>query len=129
MDASNRPLSPHLQIYKWQITMVMSIAHRVTGVALTVGTLLLVYWLIAAAGGPASYAKAQAFIGSWFGYLILFGWSVALFYHLANGIRHLGWDAGHGYEIKTLYATGYAVFAGTAAMTAIAWIAGLVALR
>ena len=127
MDASNRPLSPHLQIYKWQITMLLSITHRVTGVALTVGTLLLVYWLVAAASGPESFARAQGFIGSWFGYLILFGWSVSLFFHLANGIRHLFWDAGYGFEIKTVYASGYAVLAGTAGLTLLAWVAGLIA--
>lgn len=116
-----RPLSPHLQIYRWQITMLMSIAHRITGVALAVGTLLLVWWLVALAAGPAAFAQAQGFIGSWFGLLLLFGWSVALFYHLCNGIRHLIWDAGRGFEISSMYASGYAVLAATAALTVIAW--------
>ena len=116
-----RPLSPHLQIYRWQITMLMSIAHRITGVALAVGTLLLVWWLVALAAGPAAFAQAQGFIGSWFGLLLLFGWSVALFYHLSNGIRHLVWDAGRGFEISSMYASGYAVLAATAALTVIAW--------
>ncbi len=116
-----RPLSPHLQIYRWQITMLMSIAHRITGVALAVGTLLLVWWLVALAAGPAAFAQAQGFIGSWFGLLLLFGWSVALFYHLCNGIRHLVWDAGRGFEISSMYASGYAVLAATAALTVIAW--------
>lgn len=125
MTTGKRPLSPHLQVYKPQITSVMSISHRATGVALAVGTLLLVYWLAAAASGPAAYASAQGVIGSWLGYLFLFGWSVALFYHLSNGIRHLFWDAGYGYEIKAVYSSGYAVLAATAALTVLAWIAGI----
>lgn len=119
-----RPLSPHLQIYRWQITMVMSIAHRATGVALAVGTLLLVWWLAALAAGPAAFAQAQGFIGSWFGLLLLFGWSVALFYHLCNGIRHLVWDMGRGFEISSMYTSGYAALIATAALTVIAWVAG-----
>lgn len=121
-----RPLSPHLQIYRWQITMLMSIAHRATGIALAVGTLLLVWWLVALAAGPAAYAQAQGFIGSWFGLLLLFGWSVALFYHLCNGIRHLFWDMGRGFEIGAMYASGYAALAATAVLTVIAWGAALV---
>jgi succinate dehydrogenase / fumarate reductase cytochrome b subunit len=125
MAQSARPLSPHLQVYRPQLTSVMSISHRAAGVALAVGTLLLVYWVVAAASGPAAFASAQAFIGSWFGFLILFGWSVALFYHLANGIRHLFWDAGYGFELKTVYASGYAVLVATAALTVLAWVVGL----
>ncbi len=121
MNAQKRPLSPHLQVYRPQLTSVLSISHRITGVALSVGTLLLVYWLAAAAIGPDSFARAQAFIGSWFGQLLLFGWSVALFYHLSNGIRHLFWDAGKGFELRQVYASGYAVLASTAVLTALAW--------
>lgn len=121
-----RPLSPHLQIYRWQITMLMSIAHRITGVALAAGTLLLVWWLVALASGPAAFAQAQGFIGSWFGLLLLFGWSVALFYHLCNGIRHLFWDMGRGFELGAMVASGYAALAATAALTVVAWAAGLV---
>ncbi len=125
MTTGNRPLSPHLQVYKPQITSVLSITHRATGVALAVGTLLLVYWLAAAASGPAAYATAQGLVGSWLGYLLLFGWTASLFYHLANGIRHLAWDAGYGYEIKTVYSSGYAVLAATAILTLLSWIVGL----
>ena len=121
---AGRPLSPHLQIYRPQLTSVLSISHRAAGVALAVGTLLLVYWLAATASGPAAYADAQAFIRSWFGMLIVFGWSVALFYHLANGIRHLFWDAGYGFELKAAYASGYAVLIATAALTVLAWAIG-----
>lgn len=124
MAQSDRPLSPHLQVYRPQLTSILSISHRAAGVALAVGTLLLVWWLVAAASGPAAYASVQGFIGSWFGRLILFGWTVSLFYHLCNGIRHLAWDAGWGFDLKTAYATGYAVLIGTGALTLLAWILG-----
>jgi succinate dehydrogenase / fumarate reductase, cytochrome b subunit len=128
MAASNRPLSPHLQIYRPQMTTVLSILHRIAGVGLGLGALLLVYWVIAAASGPERFGQAQALIGSWFGYLVLFGFSVALFYHLANGIRHLFWDAGYGFELKSAYASGIAVLVATVVLTAIAWGAGVLAL-
>ena len=125
MARPQRPLSPHLQIYRWQFTMTLSILHRITGVGLGLGSLLLVYWLTAAASGPAAFAQAQGFVGSWFGLLLLFGFSVALFYHLANGIRHLFWDAGRGFELKNAYGSAIAVLVATAALTALAWIIGL----
>ncbi len=124
MSSDNRPLSPHLQVYSPQITSVLSILHRLAGIALAVGTLLLVYWLAAAAAGPEAYASAQGLIGSWLGRLLLLGWSAALFYHLLNGIRHLCWDAGWGYELKTVYGSGWAVVIGTAALTLLAWLGG-----
>ncbi len=130
MSAQNlpqgRPLSPHLQVYRPQMTSILSIMHRLTGVALAAGSLLFVYWLIAAAAGPAAFETAQGFMGSWFGLLLLFGWSVALFYHLCNGIRHLFWDAGYGYEMADAERSGYAVLAGTAVLTLAAWAAGLI---
>lgn len=125
MAAPNRPLSPHLQVYRWQWTMALSILHRITGVALGVGSLVLVYWLTAAATGPEAYARAQGFVGSWFGLLLLFGFSVALFYHLSNGIRHLFWDTGRGFELKTAYASGLAVLVATVVLTGFAWVIGL----
>jgi succinate dehydrogenase / fumarate reductase cytochrome b subunit len=125
MARSNRPLSPHLQVYRWQWTMALSILHRITGVALGLGSLLLVYWLTAAATGPEAYARAQGFIGSWLGLLLLFGFSLALFYHLANGIRHLFWDAGRGFELKTAYASGIAVLVAAVVLTGFAWVIGL----
>ena len=124
MSSDNRPLSPHLRVYRPQITSVLSIMHRFAGVALAVGTLLLVYWLAAAATGPEAYAIAQGLIGSWLGRLLLLGWSVALFYHLLNGIRHLCWDAGWGFELKSIYASGWAVVIGTGALTLLAWLGG-----
>jgi succinate dehydrogenase / fumarate reductase cytochrome b subunit len=122
MNRNARPLSPHLQIYKPQMTSVLSILHRGTGIVLTIGTLLLVYWLTALAAGPQAYASAQKCMGSWFAQLCLFGWSIALFYHLCNGIRHLFWDAGMGYDMKQAENSGRAVLIATAVLTAITWI-------
>ena len=125
MISDARPLSPHLQVYRWQLTMTLSILHRFSGVALSIGTILLVWWLVAAAAGPEPFAGAQHFIGSWFGLLLLFGWSVALFYHLCNGLRHLWWDTGNGLDLKSVYVSGWAVVVGTGVLTLIAWIAGI----
>ena len=125
IDRGGRPLSPHLQVYRWQWTMALSILHRATGVALAVGTLLLVWWITAAAYGEASHAEAQGFLGSILGRLLLLGWTFAFFFHLCNGIRHLFWDAGHGFEIKTFYASGWAVVAASGGLTVLAWIIGL----
>ena len=121
MATQNRPLSPHLQIYRWQISSVLSILHRITGIALAVGSLLLVYWIIAAAVGPEAFAQAQGLIGSVIGRLLLFGWTYALFFHLANGIRHLFWDLGWGFELKTMSITGWAAVVVALLLTLIAW--------
>ena len=117
-----RPLSPHLQVYKPQITTTVSIFHRATGVALGVGTLLFVWWLVAAATSDAAYARASGFIGSWFGMLLLFGWTVALWFHFCAGIRHLFWDAGIGFELPTVHTTGKAVFVATAVLSVLTWV-------
>ena len=121
MEKRERPLSPHLQIYRPQLTSVLSITHRATGIVLVVGTLLLVYWLLAAASGAEAYASAQALMGSWIGRTVLLGFSFALFYHLCNGIRHLFWDVGLGFELKSAYASGNAVVIASVAMTVITW--------
>ncbi len=126
MANQERPLSPHLQVYRPQLTSMLSILHRLTGVALAVGTLLLVYWLVAAASGPAAFEAAQGFMGSILGRLLLFGWSAALFFHLCNGIRHLFWDVGLGFELSTVYRSGWAVLIGTLVLTLLAWILGYV---
>ena len=123
---TNRPISPHLQVYRPQLTSVLSILHRITGVALAVGTILLVYWLIAAASGPEVFASAEALIGSWLGRILLFGWTFALYFHLTNGIRHLFWDAGFGFELKTVYASGWTAVALAVALTLVSFIAGFV---
>jgi succinate dehydrogenase / fumarate reductase cytochrome b subunit len=125
MISDPRPLSPHLQIYRWQLTSVLSILHRMTGIALAVGAVLLVSWFGSAADGPASFVRFQGFLGSSVGLIVLFGCSVALFFHLCNGIRHLWWDTGRGLDLKSVYATGWTVVAATAALTALVWIVGL----
>jgi succinate dehydrogenase / fumarate reductase cytochrome b subunit len=105
---------------------VLSILHRITGVALSLGTILLVYWLIAAASGPVAFASAEALIGSWIGRVLLLGWTFALYFHLTNGIRHLFWDAGFGFELKTVYASGWTVVGLAAVLTLVSFIAGFV---
>jgi succinate dehydrogenase / fumarate reductase cytochrome b subunit len=120
-----RPLSPHLQVYRPQITTVTSILHRVTGIAISIGTLLLVWWLVAAASGVGAFDTVQGFVGSPLGLLLLFGWTAALFYHFFAGIRHLGWDAGFGFDKATYHSTGYAVFIATAVATVLVWAIGL----
>jgi succinate dehydrogenase / fumarate reductase cytochrome b subunit len=128
MTSANRPLSPHLQVYRVQLTSGLSILHRLTGIALSLGAVALVLWLLAAAGGPKDFAVAQACAGGWIGRLALFGWTFCFFYHLANGIRHLAWDAGYGFTLKVLYASGWTVVAAAVALTLIAWVAGYSAM-
>ncbi len=122
MPSDDRPLSPHLQIYRPQLTSVLSITHRLTGVALSVGSPVLVFWLLAAAAGPQSYAALHGFLASWIGLVLLLGWTFSLFFHLCNGVRHLFWDAGYGFELESIYASGWAVVAISAGMTLVAWI-------
>lgn len=124
MGMRSRPLSPHLQIYRPQLTSILSILHRLTGVALTAGTLVLVWWLVAVDEGRGSFIIIQEIIASWAGRLLLFGWSFALFYHSCNGIRHLFWDIGIGYGLKSLYASGWVVVVVSAALTVGAWCWG-----
>ena len=124
MAGHPRPLSPHLQIYRRQLTSVTSILHRFTGIGLAIGLLYLVCWLTAAASGLEAFDQLQSFSGSIIGRLLLLGWTVAVFYHLLNGIRHLAWDAGWGFELPAAYKTGYAVLIGTAVLTIAAWVIG-----
>ena len=128
MASNNRPLSPHLQVYKPQLTTFMSITHRATGIALAVGTLMLVCWLIAAATGESAFNEVQAFLGSIIGRLLLLGWTYALFYHLCNGLRHLFWDAGKGFELETAYMTGRIVIGASILLTIGAWLWGYAAM-
>lgn len=116
-----RPLSPHLQVYKPQMTSSLSIFHRAAGVALALGLFLVAWVLIAAATGPDAYGVAMGFIKSTPGTLMLFGWSVALFYHLSNGVRHLFWDLGYLFKIQNAYKAGYLVLLSTIILTTIAW--------
>lgn len=115
-----RPLSPFL-LYRWQYTMALSILHRVTGCAISVGLLLFVYWLIAAASGAEAYARAQVVFAHPLIRVALLGFSFAFFYHLLNGARHLVWDAGHGFEKKVARASGWIAFLGAVALTAFFW--------
>jgi succinate dehydrogenase / fumarate reductase cytochrome b subunit len=119
-----RPLSPHLQIYKPMLTMMMSIIHRITGAALYVGTLLLAWWLIAAASGPNAYADLEWFIGTWIGRLILLGYTWALLHHMLGGIRHLIWDTLHGFEPAEREMLALATLVGSIALTVILWVVG-----
>jgi len=118
----HRPLSPHLQVYRPQLTAILSITHRATGMFLVLGSLLLVYWLHALAGGAVRYADAQDFFASFWGHLLLLGWSYALFYHLCNGIRHLCWDIGIGYELDAVYKSGWTVVGASVVLTALSWL-------
>jgi len=104
--------------------MTLSILHRITGVALALGTLLVVFWIVAVAAGPAAYDAASALLGSWLGRLLLFGWTFSLFYHLANGIRHLAWDVGWGYELGAARASGYLAVTAAVVLTLLSWAAG-----
>ena len=121
-----RPLSPHLQVYKPQLTSVLSIANRLSGIASSIGTLMLVWWLVASAGSAGGFASMQGFMGSFIGVVLLFGWTVALMYHFFGGLRHLAWDAGYGFDLPQVYASGYAVLIATAVSTVLIWLVALV---
>ena len=122
-SATKRPLSPHLQVYDMlQLTSALSIAGRITGVAWVVGLVVLVWWLVAAASGPSAFAQVQWFLSSWLGLLGMFGMTAAAWYHTLNGVRHLFWDAGYGYDIPTTYRSGHLVLVGTVVLTLLTWI-------
>ncbi len=121
MSAHKRPLSPHLQIYSKQITSVMSILHRITGIVLALGSLALLWPLVALATGEGAFAAARACLASPLGRIALAAYSAALMYHLFNGIRHLAWDAGKGFDMPSVYRSGYTVVALTVLATAGIW--------
>lgn len=120
-----RPLSPNIQIYRPQLTSVLSIANRITGVVLSIGAVALVIWVSAAAAGPGPYAVVQQAVRSWVGLLVLFGVTFAFFLHLCGGIRHLIWDTVHGFELRSIYISGWSVVAASVVLTVAAWAAGL----
>ncbi|MCB1502093.1 MAG: succinate dehydrogenase, cytochrome b556 subunit [Bauldia sp.] len=122
---ASRPLSPHLQIYRWAPTMVVSIAHRITGVALYFGTLLLAWWLIAAASGPKYFRFVNGLASSWIGLIVLFGFSWALIHHALGGVRHLIWDTGRGMGKPARDQLAIANIIGSVALTILLWIIGL----
>ena len=119
-----RPLSPHLQIYRWSWTMAMSIFHRVTGTANYLGTALVAVWLLAMASSPAAYERVQWFFGSIVGQLILFGYTWSLLHHMLGGVRHLVWDFGHGMEPGTRMNMARFTLIGSAALTLLIWVRG-----
>ena len=121
----HRPLSPHLQVYRLPMLAILSILHRATGIALAVGALYLAVWVMCAAASPRTYATFQGFNVSILGRFLLAGWLFSAFFHLSNGIRHLFWDAGYGFELKDAYRSGWIVVAVSAVATALSWIVGL----
>jgi succinate dehydrogenase / fumarate reductase cytochrome b subunit len=125
---AGRPLSPHLQIYKPMLTMMMSIFHRLTGAVLYFGTILLVWWLIAAATGPAYFNFVNGLFGSFIGRLILFGYSWALFHHMLGGIRHLIWDTGRGFDLATVEVMALLTPIGALGLTMVTWVLGYMAM-
>ncbi len=122
-----RPLSPHLQVHRWPVSMALSICHRISGVALGAGTILMTVWLAAAASPGNAFAVVQSFLGSPLGYLVLFGWSLALIYHFCSGMRHLYMDTGKGFEPGEYDRSGWAVIIATGVLTVVVWVFGLLA--
>jgi succinate dehydrogenase / fumarate reductase cytochrome b subunit len=122
MNPNDRPLSPHLSIYRWPVTMVSSILHRATGIAMAVGFILFAFWLADTASGPESYAAFAGIMGSLVGKILLIGWSWAFFYHLANGIRHLVWDSGRGFEKAQATASAWFVIVASVVLTLVFWV-------
>lgn len=125
MDRDDRPLSPHLQIYRLPFTAISSITHRVTGALLALGTLGVTAWLIAIAAGPEVYAHVRGLFGNGVVQLILFLWTYALFYHLCNGIRHLGWAIDYGFELERARRSAVAVLVAAGVLTVITWLIAL----
>ncbi len=124
----SRPLSPHLQIYRMTLTMLMSIVHRITGAALYFGMLLLAWWLIAAAAGPNAYANFEWFMGSLIGRVVLFGYTWSLLHHTLGGIRHLIWDTLHGLEPESREMLTVATLVGSISLTLVVWVVGYLAM-
>jgi len=122
MSKSDRPLSPHLSVYRWPITMTLSILHRATGVAMSLGLVVLVYWLWTVSSGLADYARFNELTSTLVGQLLLIGWSFAFFYHFANGVRHLAWDTGRGFEKHQANASAWFVLLLSIGMTAVYWV-------
>lgn len=121
MSNNGRPLSPHISIYRWPITMTTSILHRATGIAMSVGFIVLAGWLFDAAMGAETYASFMNCMDSPIGYLLLIGWSFAFFFHLSNGVRHFVWDSGRGFEKSTANASSWFVLILAVVLTALFW--------
>lgn len=121
MSNHGRPLSPHISIYRWPINMTTSILHRATGVAISVGFVVLVVWLFAAAAGSDAYATFMTYMDTMIGKALLIGWSFAFFFHFSNGLRHLAWDTGYGFEMRQANASAWLVIISAVVMTALFW--------
>ncbi|MCH7830014.1 MAG: succinate dehydrogenase, cytochrome b556 subunit [Proteobacteria bacterium] len=121
MSNHGRPLSPHISIYRWPINMTTSILHRATGVAISVGFVVLVAWLFAAAAGSEAYATFMTYMDTMLGKVLLIGWSFAFFFHFSNGLRHLAWDTGYGFEMRQANASAWLVIISAVVMTALFW--------
>ena len=124
-----RPLSPHLQVYKPQLTSILSIMNRMTGIISSVGALVMVWWLVALAAGPGAFGTVQSVAGSWIGLLLLFGWTAALFYHFFGGLRHLAWDNGLGFSLEATHRSGWAALIATAVATVLVWVVAFLVMR
>jgi succinate dehydrogenase / fumarate reductase cytochrome b subunit len=122
MSNTERPTSPHLTIYRWPITMTLSILHRATGVAMSIGLIVLTAWLAAAAAGPEIYDQVAALLSTLVGRIMLIGWSFSFFFHLANGLRHLVWDTGRGFEKRQTNASAWLAIIAALVLTAVYWI-------
>jgi succinate dehydrogenase / fumarate reductase cytochrome b subunit len=126
MAKAEPPLSPHIQIYRWYFTMALSIAHRATGIVNSVMLLLLSWWLLALAAGPEAFGTVSMLVDSWLGTLILLGYTPVLFFHMGNGVRHLVWDAGYGFDPEIARQSGLAVLIFAGAMTVVVWLVVLI---
>lgn len=122
MARATRPLSPHIQIYRWPLTMALSIGNRVAGVGLALGLILVTWWLLALASGPEAFATVEAVMDSWFGTLVLFLWTATVYFHLGNGVRHLVWDAGYGFDLDVARNAGIGILVFTGVMTVLTWL-------
>ena len=121
-----RPRSPNVQIYRPQLTSVLSIANRITGIILSMYAVMLVMWLVAVAAGPQAYATVHVFIRSWFGQILLLACTFSFFFHICGGVRHLAWDAVYGFSLRAIYTSGWLVLIASVVLTAAAWIVSLV---
>lgn len=122
MRGSRRPLSPHLQVYRPQLTSILSVLHRMTGLLLAGGTIIIAAWIIALSMGFDAFSIYQGWLKSVFGKLLLIGWSFSMFYHLLNGVRHLFWDAGLGFRIERTYQSGWLVILSSVSFTLALWL-------
>ncbi len=121
MVTDNRPLSPHMQVYRPQLTSVMSISHRISGILLSLGMVVVVLWLLALASGPEAFERINTVLATPIGLIAMLVWTFSLFYHLLNGIRHLLWDAGWLLDLRGAYASGWIVLVASVVMTAVVW--------